>query len=260
MAVIKCIDLDADVDQALYELMELRAELSINYLLAGLNLSVEDALTLLENLEDDSLTQQDRDIRDRLVAGIDNLIEFSVCAEYQAFMELPDEIDMDDPERMADYEELSNKYHLRYASVEHSDIEYAAGVALKWITLYSAATVLTYMTMNDDRVRPWHRQLEGFSAPRDLFPAWMIPPIEWGCRCYLEDVYGNSVENKLPSIYNKVPQKPKELDNVFSESLAKCGRIFGKSHPYFNVRKEHKEKLAGYVERIKEKWYAKKVL
>lgn len=256
MAVVQCVNLDADVDQALYELMELRAELAISHLLAGLNMDEEDALSLLQNLDDEFLTQQDKDLRDRLIAGIDNLIEFAVCAEYQAFMELPDDIDIDDPDNLEEYEELSDKYHLLYAGVEHSDIEYAAGIAYTWVVMYSAATVVTYMTMNDDRVRPWHRALEGFSAPRDMFPAWMIPPIEWGCRCYLEDAYGNSVENKLPTIYNKVPDKPKQIDDIFSESLAKCGRIFGKSHPYFKVRPEHKEKLSNYVKRIKEKYYA----
>jgi DNA repair photolyase len=256
MALVKCVDLDADVDEALYNLMELRAEIAVSHLFSGFDLTEEDALELLENLDDNSLTQQERDIRDRLVAGIDNLIEFSVCAEYQAFMELPDEIDMDDPEKMAEYEELSDKYHLRYAGVENSDIEYSAETALKWVTLYSAATMLTYMTMNDERVRPWHRQFEGYSAPRDLFPDWLIPPIEWGCRCHLEDLMGNAVENKVIQVYDKAPKKPKELDNIFSESLAKCGRIFGKSHPYFKVRKEHKKKLASYVERLKEKYYA----
>lgn len=256
MAVVKNVNLDADVDEALFELMELRAELAINYLLAGLQLDVEDALMLLENLEDDSLTQQDRDIRDRLVAGIDNLIEFSVCAEYQAFMELPDDIDMDDQEQLEEIEELSDKYHLKYATVEHEDVMYCAEMAFKWVTLYSASTWLTYMTMNDDRVRPWHRELEGFSAPRDMFPQWMIPPIEWGCRCHLEDSGGNAVENRIHDVSARVPRKPRQIDDIFSESLCKCGRIFGESHPYFSVRAEHRDKLSGYVLRLKEKYYA----
>jgi hypothetical protein len=256
MSLVKNISIDADVDQSLYELMELRSEISIGYLLEGLDLDEESAFQLLENLDDDTLTQQERDIRDRLVAGIDNIIEFSVCAEYQAFMELPDEIDMDDQDMLEELEDLSDKYHLKYASVENEDIEYAGGIALKWVTLYSASTWLTYMTMGDDRVRPWHRELEGYSAPRDMFPQWMIPPIEWGCRCRLEDMSGNAVENSIPKVYDKYPRKPKQLDDIFSESLAKCGRIFGKSHPYFSVRAEHKEKLSEYVLRLKEKYHA----
>lgn len=259
MAVVKNASLDADVDQALYDLMELRTELSIGYLLEGLQLDEESALELLENMDDDSLTQQERDIRDRLVAGIDNLIEFSVCAEYQAFMELPDDIDMDDQEQLEELEDLSDKYHLKYASVENEDVLYAAGIAFKWVTVYSASTWLTYMTMGDDRVRPWHRELEGYSAPRDMFPQWMIPPIEWGCRCRLEDIMGNAVENSLHDVNGKAPRKPKQIDDIFSESLCKCGRIFGKSHPYFKVRAAHREKLSEYVLRLKEKYYAKSV-
>ncbi len=255
MAVVKQMSLDADATEEFYELTSLRCQLLVKRLLAGLKLSEEKASELLSNLEDDGLTKQDIEIRDRLKAGIDNLIEFAVCEEYQAISDVPDDYDMDDPEDLELLEDISETYHLRYASVENGDVEYAAAIALKWVTVYSAATWVTYMTMNDDRVRPWHRALEGFSAPRDSFPEWMIPPIEWGCRCYLEDVHGNSVENKLSDVLDKIPAKPKELDDIFSESLAKCGRIFGKSHPYFKVKKGHKQKLAEYVERLKKSYY-----
>ncbi len=257
MALLKSMSLGSDSDEAFYELVELRTQFAVERLLSGLNLTAEKASELLENLDDDGLTQQDIDIRDRLKAGIDNLIEFCVCEEYQAVSDVPDEYDLDDPETLLELEGISDTYNSRYAAVENSDIEYAAGMALKWVTLYSASTWLTYMTMNDDRVRPWHRALEGFSAPRDMFPSWMIPPIEWACRCHLEDVYGNAVENKIPAVYDKVPRKPKQIDDVFSESLCKCGRIFSKAHPYFNVRAEHKDRLEGYVERLKDKYYAK---
>lgn len=259
MAVVKNIELGADAEDALYELMELRAELSINYLLAGLQLDEEDAIMLLENMEDDSLTQQERDIRDRLIAGIDNLIEFAVCAEYQAVMEIPEDVDMDDQEQLEELEDLSDKYHLRYATVENEDVLYASEMAFKWVTMYSASTWLTYMTMGDDRVRPWHRELEGFSAPRDMFPAWMIPPIEWACRCRLEDLSGNAVENRISDVNARIPRKPRQIDDIFSESLCKCGRIFGKSHPYFSVRADHCEKLSEYVLRLKQKYHAKNI-
>lgn len=257
MAFVKAVDLSADEDEAFYELVSLRAEIGIQYLLNGLNLDEERATELLSAEDDNNLTQQDRDIRDRLIAGIDNIVEFSVCEEYQAINDIPEDFDMDDPEDMERLEEISDTYHLRYAAVENADIQYAAEIAYKWAVLWSAATWVTYMTMNDDRVRPWHRQLEGYSAPRDMFPEWMIPPIEWGCRCYLEDQAGNSVQNKaIQDVLSKAPDKPKQIDGVFSESLAKCGRIFSKSHPYFKVKPEHKEKLSGYVERLKQYYHA----
>jgi hypothetical protein len=58
MALVKCVDLDADVDEALYNLMELRAEIAVSHLFSGFDLTEEDALELLENLDDNSLTQQ----------------------------------------------------------------------------------------------------------------------------------------------------------------------------------------------------------
>lgn len=259
MALILSISRDSEVEAALYELMRLRSEIAVSYLLKGLGISRDDALMLIKNIDDNSLTRFDIELRDRLVAGIRNLVDFSVAAEYQAYLSIPERIDMDDQEMLSEYEELSNRYHLTYAGVEHGDVEYAASVALKWITAYSAGTTLMYLTMNDDRVRPWHRALEGFSAPRDMFPAWMIPPIEWGCRCYLVDVSGDVVENRL-KVSAKAPAKPLQIDNVFSESLAKCGRIFGKSHPYFRVRKEHAAKLMEYSERIIREDYAKEIL
>ncbi len=256
MAFVKCLQLKADATEAFYELVDARSEIAIMRLLVGLKLTVEQAEALISAKDDDSLTQQDRDIRDRLIAGIDNIIDFSVAAEYQAVSEIPDRFDLDNPEDYAELVGISDTYHLRYASVEHGDIEYAAGIAWKWAVLWNASTWVTYMTMNDDRVRPWHRQLEGFSAPRDSFPSWMIPPIEWGCRCYLEDLSGNSVENRIPAVYAKAPDKPSQIDDVFSESLAKCGRIFGKSHPYFRVKASDKERLSEFVVRLKRKWYA----
>ena len=123
MAFVKAVDLSADEDEAFYELVSLRAEIGIQYLLKGLNLDEERATELLSAEDDNNLTQQDRDIRDRLIAGIDNIVEFSVCEEYQAINDIPEDFDMDDPEDMERLEEISDTYHLRYAAVENADIQ-----------------------------------------------------------------------------------------------------------------------------------------
>lgn len=46
--------------------------------------------------------------------------------------------------------------------------------------------VLVYYTQQDTRVRPEHRRLHGFTAPKDD-PIWrrLRPPIDYNCRCYL---------------------------------------------------------------------------
>lgn len=253
-------------EEILGEIMKLRAQYAIGHGLEGFNMDLEEALQLLKNTDDNTLTKEDIDKRDRLVAMVDNLIEFAVCEEYQMYEDVleydPDiydeELDFDDEELLLPYYAICNKYNSTYAAVENADIMYAMSIAYSWIH-YSSNTYLTYMTQNDDRVRPWHYALQGFTERRDDFPSWMIPPIEWGCRCFLMSEGGDIVanNNKIKNVRATfdVPEKPKELDNIFSESVAKCGRIFGKSHPYFKVAKADKDKLKEYVDGIKKQYY-----
>lgn len=250
--------------QALLDLARLRAQLAISHAFEGFDIEQDKAIRLINQTED--LSELDEEKKKRLIAAINNLIEFSVCEEYQLmtniYKTLPDfdfdsdEFDTDNEEAMEPLEELNKKYNLIYAGVENMDIEYAMMIALAWVSSGKEAT-LTYMTQNDDRVRPWHFALQGFSAKKDDFPSWMIPPIEWGCRCFLVDSNGDSVINQLDlHIFAKAPKKPKQIDDVFSESVAKCGRIFGKSHSYFKVGDKDKDALKEMVELIKQDYYA----
>lgn len=258
-------------DEILYALMELRADLAIAYAFKGFEVDEEEALLLLKNLDDNNLTQHDKDKRDRLVAAVDNLIDFAVCEEYQVAKEADKvydahieededyDIDFNDPADIADYDAVCDLYNDAYASVENSDIEYAMGIAYKWIQ-FGSSEYVTYWTMNDNRVRPWHLALQGYTDRRDDFPAWMIPPIEWHCRCFLmssedDSVLGNASE--LKKVVGKTPQKPSQLNDVFSESVAKCGRIFGKSHSYFQVDAKDKPFLQNCVSNIRKKYYGK---
>lgn len=258
-------------DEILYALMELRADLAIYHAFKGFNIDEDEALLLLKNLDDNNLTQQDKDKRDRLVAAVNNLIDFAVCEEYQVakqadyvydtHIEYDEDYDIDfnDPADMADYDAICSLYNDNYASVENADIEYAMGIAYKWIQ-FGSSEYLTYWTMNDNRVRPWHLALQGYTEKRDDFPAWMIPPIEWHCRCFLINTEGNEVVGKagdLKRVVGKTPQKPPQLDGVFSESVAKCGRIFGKTHSYFQVEAKDKSFLQDCVSNIKAKYYGR---
>ena len=250
--------------QALLDLARLRAQLAISHAFEGFDIEQDEAIRLINQTGD--LSELDEEKKKRLIAAINNLIEFSVCEEYQLmtniYKTLPDfdfdsdEFDADNEEAMEPLEELNKKYNLIYAGVENMDIEYAMMIALAWISSGKEATI-TYMTQNDDRVRPWHFALQGFSAKKDDFPSWMIPPIEWGCRCFLVDSNGDSVINQLDlHVFAKAPKKPKQIDDVFSESVAKCGRIFGKSHSYFKVGDKDKDALKEMVELIKQDYYA----
>lgn len=262
IALLKNMNSDSK-EEALYALAELRAELAINHVLKGLNLDVDEALMLLQNIDDENLTQQDKDIRDRVIAAVNNLIDFAVCEEYQLYDEAAEMIgDNDIDFNSEDFEEieaLCEKYNDIYAAIENSDIEYAGSIAAWWVKVASMDYVV-YWTQNDAKVRPWHMALQGYAAPRDEFPAWMIPPIEWNCRCFLTTIdMGPMAKVNIGSVKNAIKaKKPEQCSDVFSESLAKCGRIFGPSHSYFSVKEQDKEMLQGFVERIKAKWYGRR--
>lgn len=259
IAMLKSLN-DSTREEALYALAELRAELAINHAFKGMNLDVDEALMLLKNMDDDNLTQHDKDVRDRVIAAVNNLIDFAVCEEYQLYQEVLEEYgDSEIDFNSEEYEELEalcEKYNDTYAAIENSDIEYAMGIAARWISIGSRDYVV-YWTQNDAKVRPWHMELQGYAAPRDEFPSWMIPPIEWHCRCFLEVLDVKAQNNDIKRVKGSASkiQKPKELSDVFSESVATCGRIFGPSHPYFQVQEKDKEMLQEFVSRIKEHYY-----
>lgn len=250
-----------EMEEALYALSELRTEYAFNHLIKGFDIDYENAMQLLLSKDDSNLTLYEKDLRDRLIVGIENLINFSVCEEYQLYNEVIEsvgdgEIDYDSDE----YEELLSlceKYNDNYALIENGDIEYAAVVASSWIKA-SSADYFVYWTQNDAKVRPWHMELQGYAAHRDEFPSWMIPPIEYNCRCFLQVLEVPFAKADIHQIKGSVKdlKKPKQLSDVYSESLAKCGRIFGPSHSYFAVKEKDKEMLGRFVSRLKEKYYA----
>lgn len=251
---------DGDTKESLYALCELRTDLTFKHVLDGLGVGYDEAIILLQNANDNNLTQYDKDLRDRLIAAIQNLIDFSVCEEYQLYDEavkLTDGNEIDfNSEEYNDLLAICEKYNDTYAAIENGDIEYAGKIAALWIRM-SAADYVVYWTQNDAKVRPWHIALQGYAAPRDEFPSWMIPPIEYNCRCFLEILEVASVNGKLRQFKGaaKDIEKPQKINDVYSESLAKCGRIFGPSHNYFTIKEGDREMLQGFVTKLKEKYY-----
>ena len=158
-----------DKEEALYALSELRTDIAFKHVVKGLGISIDEAITLLENANDDNLTKHDKDLIDRLKAAILNLIDFSVCEEYQLYDEVIDivgdsEIDFNSD----DYDELlalCKKYNDQYSAIENGDIEYAGAVAALWVKM-SATDYAVYWTQNDAKVRPWHMALQGYAAPK----------------------------------------------------------------------------------------------
>lgn len=241
--------------ESLEELMKARADYAVRHAFDGFGISYDDALELLKEAE--GLTDEERVQRDILVAAVDNVIDFAVAEEYQMSEEVEEYIDelAEFDEDSDEYEELlavllgiCEKYNDRYAYVEDMDIEYAMIMAA-YLSAMRDDTVLTYMTMGDERVRPWHLQYEGYSAPRSMFPAWLIPPIEHQCRCYLVEDTRSSVLSGIKA--QKIPEMPDWFDRTFKESVANGGRIFSDEHPYFQIDAENIERLGDIAEKIK---------
>lgn len=238
--------------EVMEELMSLRADFAIHHALKGFDLEYNDALELLRSAEE-GLSEVDKAKRNVIVAAIDNLIDFAVAEEYQMSNELQD-IEEHDEEQVESAVEIFSKFNDRYAFIENQDIEYAMIIAAKLITI-SNNTVLTYMTQGDERVRPWHLQYEGFSAPKSHFPAWLIPPIEHACRCYLVE---DTISASISAVQNEVvrmPEMPEWFNQTFKESVALGGRIFSDAHPYFQIDALHENILNEISNRIKSKYF-----
>lgn len=240
--------------EALEELMSLRARHLIGHALDGFGITLEEALELLRKA--DGLTELEETRRNIVVAAIDNLIDFAVAEEYQMLEDMDWE-GFDEEEGDEDNEEeglteddilaIFTRYNKQYARVENLDTEYAMIMAAS-LAAVRATTILTYMTQGDERVRPWHLQYEGYSAPKQSFPAWLIPPIEHMCRCYLvEDTVGNSVQ----AASRKKLEMPDWFNPTFKESVALGGRIFSDEHPYFQILPQHNRLLQEIAKRIK---------
>lgn len=233
---------DAERKDIIRDIITLRCSFLIDRALRGLRIDFEQALNILRN-HNDFITARERQRRDILLAAIDNLVDFAAAEEVALLEELPEEPQV---EKIAEYETLCERYNLVYASRENEQVLFAASMAAWWMTVDGEA-VVTYMTQGDERVRPWHLSLEGLSYRKSEFPPELIPPIEWGCRCFLVADSATSVRASLKPDGLVITVNP-----VFQESLATGGRIFSTAHAYFS--RPLPEYVHRIVKRIKEKF------
>jgi hypothetical protein len=206
------------------DIVTFRASFLIDRALSGLRIDFDRALEILKG-GNNHITAREESERDTLIAAIDNLVDFATAEETAMMRDLPDKLDLKD---METYEEVCRKYNETYAETENSQVLHAATIAAWWMGT-SAETIITFNTQSDERVRPWHLSHEGVSYPKSEFPPELIPPIEWGCRCFL-------TANGFGSVYGAVikPDFKGKINPVFAESLATGGRIFSPAHPYFS--------------------------
>lgn len=247
---------ETDRWELLQAIIDMRIEFMVNHALQGFNLSLEDAMDLVRS-KNYGLTSQDKESRKILLAALDNIIDFAVAEEFQMAYKVSKIYDSEDEENEENCEDICYLYNHIYANVENDDVNYAMGIAAGWVK-YNESTILTYMTQGDERVRPWHIALEGTSYPKSSFPAWLIPPIDYGCRCFLIEEGDDVLNHKdLANIESKIVDKPDFINPIFSDSVCKGGKIFGAQHPYFQIPKGYKRKLKSISKSIKEKWLDK---
>lgn len=230
------------------EIILLRTASLYSRVLEGLHMDFDRALGLLRN-HNEFTTLQEKEERDILVAAIDNLVDFAAAQQYTMMNDI---LESSKEEGFEDYEGVCEKYNLMYADTENEQVLYAAGIAGWWIN-QSSGTLITYMTQGDERVRDTHLALEGLTYPKSDFPSDLIPPIEWGCRCYLlSDGNEASVSASLKDDYRK------KVNPVFAESLAMKGRIFSGAHPYFSSDFQKNARIQTIVKQIKNKLLCKR--
>ncbi|MCE8873703.1 phage minor head protein [Bacteroides ovatus] len=242
------LDDSAESWRIMEEIIMLRTASLYSRVLEGLHMDFDRALEFLRN-HNDFTTLQEKEERDILVAAIDNIAEFAAAQEYAMMMEVLEQSENEEPE---DYERICEKYNLTYADTENEQVLYAAGIAGWWINQSSGA-LITYMTQGDEQVRDTHLALEGLTYPKSEFPSDLIPPIEWGCRCYLlSDGNEAHVSASLKNDYRK------KVNPIFAQSLAMKGQIFSGAHPYFTSDFRKNARIQTIVKQIKNKLLCKR--
>lgn len=225
------------------DIIFLRTSSLIERCLEGLQMDFEGALSFLRN-SNNALSDADRRKREVVAAAVDNLVDFAVAAEYNMLIEIAA---LDSAGR-EECEAICERYNYTYAVAENEAVLSSAETAFWWLGV-GDESIVTYMTQGDERVRAWHLSYEGVSYPKNIFPQELIPPIEWGCRCYL--VADDTASLKASLFPQKIVLK--SVNPVFSESLAKGGRIFSLSHSYFQVDLSARIQKTKQV--IKDKFY-----
>ena len=233
----------AEREEIIEDIIALRCSFLVDRALRGLRIDFEEALNILRN-HNSFTTERERQQHEILVAAIDNIVDFAAAEEIAMLEELPEEID---EAGIGDYEAICERYNYTYAETENEQVYFAAKMAAWWMTV-NEESVITYMTQADERVRPWHLSLEGISYRKSEFPPELIPPIEWGCRCYLVANGFASVRASL-----SIDRWKSKVDPVFRESLAVSGRIFSDAHRYF--KKPLPKYAKAIVKRLKSKFY-----
>ena len=129
---------------------------------------------------------------------------------------------------------------MNYLKTEYNSSIAQAQSASQWQDIQATKEdlpMLTYHTVQDERVRPTHRELDGISrSVDDKFWSNYMPPNGWNCRCTVLQGTIDVEKTNLRGFKN-----PKDVPDIFLFNSGKDRIIFSKKHPYFDVAQKDKK-------------------
>lgn len=124
---------------------------------------------------------------------------------------------------------ITQEHREVWLKTEYNFAVASSQMASKWreFEQKGAGGILRFRTVRDNRVRPGHRKLEGMSAPvDDPIWDWAYPPLDWQCRCDVDEVIGAAVSDQSKFEMPDIPA-------MFKTNLAKNKLLFPSNHPYY---------------------------
>lgn len=146
-------------------------------------------------------------------------------------------------------------YNIHWFRTEYNTTQRLAKAGREWVGFESQKEVFPYLrfiAVMDANTRPDHAAANGIIRPVDD-PIWgeLQPPLDWNCRCRIEQVSKGKVTD-----LSKI-NLPK-ADPAFAHNVAKSRKIW-KTHPYFDLSKANRivakqlviKEMAAFKQRIK---------
>ena len=136
---------------------------------------------------------------------------------------------------------ISNDYNHRWLETEYHQTVANANMAEKWKDFERNADLypnLKFVSVNDNRVRPEHKALDGTIRPiNDPFWNKYTPPLDWGCRCHVVQTDEEPTEIKGGL----------QLKIEFENNPATSGSIFGGTTYLNNLNSKERKEAEEFV-------------
>lgn len=171
----------------------------------------------------DNFEFRDKELVNKLKA---NLAEFSAFKEESFNRNLKSLLFKDGSlqswkEFEADAYKIDSEYNNKWLETEYNQTIATVNMAAKFEDFQKDKDLypnLKFVVINDGRVRPEHKAFDGIVKPVDD-PFWNkhLPPLDWGCRCGVEQTDENPTDAPPAS----------ESDNLtFKNNASKTGKVF----------------------------------